>query len=107
MAGKKFGVVIGAKVPGSYHTLGESDQAIPGKAMEELGPKYAGKVDFVRRLWTGAFTTEVSDVFLVECDDIMDAHNYMQDLTRLLAKGGDPERFGTDVKIWVGVNPDA
>jgi hypothetical protein len=107
MAGKKFGVVIGAKVPGSYHTLSESDQAIPGKAFDELGAKYAGKVEFVRRLWTGAFTTEVSDVFLIECDEMSDAHNYMQDLTRLLAKGGDPDRFGTDVKIWVGVNPDA
>jgi hypothetical protein len=107
MAGKKFGLVIGAKVPGSYHTLPAADQAIPGAAMEELGPKYAGKVDIVRRLWTSAFTTEVSDVFLVECDDLMDAHNYIQDLTRLLARGGDPDRFGTDVKIWAGVNPDA
>ena len=69
--------------------------------------KYAGKVEFVRRLWTSAFTTEVTDVFLVECDDMMDAHRYVQDLTRLLAKGGDPDRFGTDVKIWAGVNPDA
>ena len=61
----------------------------------------------MRRLWTSAFTTEVSDVFLVECDEMMDAHNYMQDLTRLLARGGDPDRFGADVKIWAGVNPDA
>jgi hypothetical protein len=107
MAGKKFGFVIAAKVPGSYQSRSEADQAVPGKAMEELGLKYAGKVDFVRRLWTGAFTAEVTDVFLVECDDALDAHNYMQDLTRLLAKGGDPDRFGLDVKIWAGVNPDA
>ena len=83
-----------------------ADQAIPGAATG-LRPGYAGKVEFVRRLWTSAFTTEVTDVFLVECDDMLDAHNYVQDLTRLLAKGGDPDRFGTDVKIWAGVNPDA
>jgi hypothetical protein len=107
MAGKKFGIVIAAKVPGSYHTLPEADQAIPGQAMAELGPKYAGKVEFVRRLWTSAFTAEISDVFLIECDDMLDAHSFTQDLTRLLAKGGDPDRFGVDVKIWAGVNPDA
>ena len=107
MAGKKFGVVIGAKVPGSYHTLPASDQALPGEAMQQLGPKYAGMVEFVRRLWTRAFTAEVTDVFLIECDDMLDAHNYVDDLTRALAKGGDPDRFGVDVKIWAGVNPDA
>ena len=63
----------------------------------------AGKAGFVRRLWTSAFTTEVSDVFLVECDDLLDAHNYMQNLRRLLANGGDPDRFGIHVRICAGV----
>lgn len=107
MAGRKFGVIMAAKVPGSYFALPAAERDEPGKAFEQLVGKYAGKIDFVRRYWTSAFTTEVSDVFVVECDDLMELHNMSQELTQLLAKGGDPERFGKDVSIWVGVNPDA
>jgi hypothetical protein len=107
MAGKKFGVVVAVKVPASYHTLTEEEQAIPGNAMAKLAPKYSGKVDIVRRLWTSAFTAEVSDLFIVEADDMMDIHNFTQELTRLEAAGGDPDRFGTEVRVWAGVNPDA
>jgi hypothetical protein len=108
MPGKKFGFVMGAKVPSSYFTLPEAEREAPGKLMEELMAQYAGKVDFVRRYWTGAFTTEVTDVFVMECDDVMDIHNLVQDLNQKMgALGGDPDRFGKDVSIWVGVNPDA
>ena len=107
MAGKKFGLVVAVKVPASYHALPADEQAIPGLAMAQLAPKYAGKVEIIRRLWTSSFTSEVSDIFVVECDDLMDAHNFTQDLTRLEAEGGDPDRFGVEVKVWAGVNPDA
>ncbi len=107
MAGKKFGVVVEAKVPGTYFALSSEEQALPGKVMEQLGLKYAGKVDILRRFWTSSFTTEVSDVFVLECDDLMDAHNFQQELTQMLAQKGDPERFGKDIRIVVGVNPDA
>jgi hypothetical protein len=107
MAGKKYGVVMAAKVPGSYFALSEDEQAIPGKVMEAMAPAYAGKVELLRRLWTSAFTTEVSDVFYIECDDLMDLHRFQQELTQRLAEKGNPERFGVDVKVWVGVNPDA
>ena len=107
MAGKKFGVVLAAKVPGSYFALSESEQEKPGKIMEQLSQKYAGKVDLVRRLWTSAFTAEVSDVFFIECDDLMDVHRFSQEMAKLFSEGGNPERFGTNVKIFVGVNPDA
>jgi hypothetical protein len=43
----------------------------------------------------------------MECDDLMDAHNMVQEMNTLMARGGDPERFGETVSIWVGVNPDA
>jgi uncharacterized protein (DUF1330 family) len=69
--------------------------------------KYGGKVDFVRRYWTSAFTADCTDVFVMECDDLMDAHNMVQEMNTLMAQGGDPERFGETVSIWVGVNPDA
>jgi hypothetical protein len=107
MAGKKFGIVMAARVPGSYHSLPHDEQEIPGAAFEKLSDKYHGKVDFVRRYWTSSFTAEVTDVFVIECDDLMDAHNFSQELRTMLAQGGDPERFGVDVKTWVGVNPDA
>jgi hypothetical protein len=106
MASKKFGVVMSAKVPGSYFTLSEAEQEAPGKAVEELMTKYAGKVDLVRRYWTSAFTAEVSDVFVLECDDLMDLHNMSQELTRAMARSGDPDGYGETVSIWVGVNPD-
>lgn len=107
MAGRKFGAVMAAKVPGSYFALPEAEREAPGKVMEQLMPKYAGKVDFVRRYWTSAFTAEVSDVFVMECDDLTELHNLNQELTQLMAQGGDPDRFGETVSIWVGVNPDA
>ena len=107
MAGKKFGVVVAVKVPGSYHALPPEEQAIPGNIMARLAPKYAGKVEIVRRLWTSAFTSEVSDLFIVEADDMLDMHNFTQELTRLEADTGDPDRFGSEVRIWAGVNPDA
>ena len=107
MAGKKFGLVVAVKVPASYHSLSADEQAVPGLAMARLAPKYAGKVDIIRRFWTSAFTAEVSDLFIVEADDMMDVHNFTQELTRLEAEGGDPDRFGVEVKVWAGVNPDA
>ena len=100
-------MIIAAKVPGSYHTLSETEQELPGKAFEEVMGKYGGKVEFVRRYWTSTFTADVSDVFVFEFDDMMDAHNFSQDLTKAMAKGGDPDRYGETVVIWVGVNPDA
>ena len=107
MAGKKFGVVVAVKVPGSYHALNADEQAVPGTIMAKLAPKYAGKVEIVRRLWTSAFTAEVSDLFFVEADDMLDMHNFTQELTRMEAEGGDPDRFGHEVRVWAGVNPDA
>ena len=108
MAGKKFGFVMAVKVPASYFALPESEREEPGRVFASLLAKYAGKVDLVRRYWTSAFTTEVSDVFVVECDDVMDMHNLTQELNQMMgATGADPDRFGRDVSIWVGVNPDA
>jgi hypothetical protein len=108
MAGRKFGFVLAEKVPGSYFALPESEREAPGKAFEALLTKYAGKVEIVRRYWTRAFTSEVSDVFVIECDDMMDMHNMVQELNEMMgASGGDPERFGKEVSIWAGVNPDA
>ena len=108
MAGKKFGFVMAAKVPGSYFALPESEREEPGKVFEALMAKYAGKVDLVRRYWTSAFTAEVTDVFVMECDDVMEMHNLTQELNQMIAaSGGDPDRFGREVTIWVGVNPDA
>ena len=107
MAGRKYGFVMAAKVPGSYFALPQEEQEAPGKVFEELMTKYAGKVDLVRRYWTSAFTADVSDVFIMECDDPMDAHNFNQDMTQLMARDGDPERFGVTVAIWTGINPDA
>ena len=107
MAGKKFGAVLAAKVPGSYFALSESEQQEPGRVMEQLLQKYAGKVDLTRRLWTSAFTAEVTDVFFMECDDLMDVHNLVQEMNALSGKTGDPDRFGVTTHLWVGVNPDA
>ena len=107
MAGRKFGIVMAAKVPGSYHALPKAEQEKPGEVFEELMGKYAGKVDVVRRYWTSAFTADATDVFIMECDDLMDAHNFNQDLTQALSRGGDPERFGYTVQIYAGINPDA
>ena len=107
MAGKKYGMIMAAKVPGSYFTLPEEEQQQPGAIIGQLMQKYAGKVDFVRRYWTSAFTAEVSDVFVMEYDDPMDGHNLMQEVTQLMSRTGDPDRFGETKVVWVGVNPDA
>ena len=107
MAGKKYGVIMAAKVPGTYFTLSKQEQEEPGTAIGQVMQKYAGKVDLVRRYWTSAFTAEVSDVFVMECDDLMDAHNLMQESTQLMARSGNPDRFGETKVLWVGVNPDA
>ncbi|MPZ47881.1 MAG: hypothetical protein GEU75_00935 [Dehalococcoidia bacterium] len=107
MAGKKFGIVMLERVPGSYHSLSKDEQEEPGEIFEKLLTKYEGKVDFVRRYWTSAFSADATDVFVLECDDLMDAHNFNQELIRALAATGDPERFGETVQILVGVNPDS
>jgi len=108
MAGKKYGIVMAAKVPGSYHQMSKEDQEIPGKVMEQLMPKYAGKVDFLRRIWTSAFSAEVTDVFYIECDDLADFHAFSQEMDDIMAsKGKNPESFGSTVSVWVGINPDA
>ncbi|HWC28865.1 MAG TPA: hypothetical protein VG845_02175 [Dehalococcoidia bacterium] len=107
MAGKKYGIVMAARVPGSYFTLSKEEQEQPGKVFEQLVGKYGNKVEFIRRYWTSAFTADCTDVFVMECDDLMDAHTMMQEMNTLMAQGGDPERFGETVSIWVGVNPDA
>jgi hypothetical protein len=78
-----------------------------GEVFEKLMKKYDGKIDLIRRYWTSAFTADATDVFVMECDDLMEAHNWTQDMTSMLAEGGDPERFGETVQIIVGVNPDA
>ncbi len=108
MAGRKFGAVVAVKVAGSYFALGEEERQAPGKVMAELAARYAGKVDILRRLWTRAFTAEVTDVFYVECDDLMDLHNWTQETNELMARGGmDPDQYGATIALWVGVNPDA
>ncbi|HEX5140188.1 MAG TPA: hypothetical protein VFX19_04550 [Dehalococcoidia bacterium] len=107
MAGKKYGLVMAAKVPGSYFALPEAERNQPGEAIGQLMGKYAGKVDLLRRFWTSAFTAEVSDVFVMECDDLMDVHNLMQEMTLAMSKTGNPDRFGETKVLWVGVNPDA
>jgi arginine/lysine/ornithine decarboxylase len=107
VAGKKYGVIMAAKVPGSYFAMSEAERNEPGEVIGQLMAKYAGKIELVRRYWTSAFTAEVSDVFVMECDDLMDAHNMMQESTQLMAKSGDPERFGETKVVWVGINPDA
>ena len=66
MAGRKYGAIIYAKTPPTYQGLSDAEKAKPGKAFEQTLKKYAGKVDAVRRYWTGAFTHEASDVFVFE-----------------------------------------
>ncbi len=36
MAGKKYGMVMAAKVPGSYHALSEEEQNLPGEVFERV-----------------------------------------------------------------------
>ena len=107
MAGRKYGVVVQAKVGGSYHALPKAEQEIPGHVFEDLMAKYAGKVELVRRYWTGAFNADVTDVLLFECSDPGDFHEFHQELISRFAENGDPNRFGEDVEITLGINPDA
>lgn len=107
MAGKKYGVVIEASVAGAFHALPKSEQDIPGAIFGELSQKYAGKVDVLRRYWTGAFNADVTDVFVLEFDDPADYHAFHQELTSRMAESGDPDRFGLTVATYFGVNPDA
>jgi hypothetical protein len=107
MAGKKYGAVLQAKVKGAYFTLSEREQNLPGEVFGELMQKYAGKVELVRRYWTRAFSSEVTDVLIFECDDPADFHAFSEDMTRRMAASGDPDRFGEDVSVTFGINPDA
>jgi hypothetical protein len=107
MAGRKYGAVIQARVKGAYFSLPQKDQDLPGEVFGELMQKYAGKIDLVRRYWTRAFNAQVTDVLVFECDDPADFHAFSEDLTRMMAAGGDPERFGQDVSVTFGINPDA
>jgi hypothetical protein len=108
MAGRKYGVIMYARTPANYQAMTEAEKAKPGKAFEQTLKKYAGKVDAVRRYWTGAFTHEASDVFIMECDDPMDMHMFQEDLDKAFARiGGDPTRFGVTVHVTFGINPDA
>lgn len=108
MAGRKYAAVSFAKTPPTYAGLPEADKAKAGKAFEQTLKKYAGKVDMVRRYWTGAFTHEASDIFIMEADDPQDLHNFQEDLDKAFAKtGGDPQRFGATVHVSFGLNPDA
>lgn len=107
MAGKKYGAVLQAKVKGAYFTLPETEQNLPGEVFGELMQKYAGKVDLVRRYWTRAFSSEVTDVLILECDDPANFHAFSEEMTRRLAAGGDPDQYGEDVSVVFGINPDA
>jgi hypothetical protein len=108
MAGRKYGVILYARTPANYQAMSEVEKAKPGKAFEATLKKYAGKVDAVRRYWTGAFTHEASDVFILEGDDPMEIHAFQEDLDKAFARiGGDPTRFGTTVHVTFGINPDA
>ena len=108
-----FDVWRPGSLEGSFYDGGGQDgvDVQPPPASQEiskqLAKKYAGKVEMIRRYWTGAFTADATDVFVMECDDLMDAHEFNQELTRGLARTGDPERFGETIQIIVGVNPDA
>src|SRR5713226_9111584 len=107
MAGKKYAVVVFAKTPANYQAMAEAEKAKPGKALESTLKNYAGKVDIVRRYWTGAFTHEASDVFVIEGNDPMDLHAFQEDLDKAFARiGGDPTRFGATVHVTFGINPD-
>jgi hypothetical protein len=110
MAGRKYGWIIYAKTGAAYAGMSAAEKAKPGKAMETVARKYAGKVDMVRRYWTGAFTQESTDVFVYECDDPAVMHAFNEDLNAAFAKAagaGDPNRFGSTVHVSFGLNPDA
>lgn len=109
MAGRKFGVIMMARSPEIYFALSAAEQAKPGKAFDQTLKKYAGKVDLVRRYWTSAFSADVSNVFVFECDDMADMQAFTDDLNRAMAggRGVDPAKYGVIVDVTAGVNPDA
>ncbi len=108
MAGRKYAVVVFAKTPPTYQGMSDAEKAKAGKAFDQTLTKYGGKVDIVRRYWTGGFTHESSDIFIMEADDPETLHNFQEDLDKAFAKtGGDPSRFGATVHVTLGLNPDA
>jgi len=107
VAGRKYGAILQAKVKGAYFTLSEQEQNVPGEVFAELMQKYAGKVELVRRYWTRAFSTDVTDVLVFEFDDPADFHAFSEDIMRRMAATGDPDRYGEDVRVIFGINPDA
>jgi hypothetical protein len=109
MAGRKFAMIIMAQTPASYHGLPAAEQAKPGKVMEQVMKEFAGKVDLVRHYWTGTFSADVTDVLVLECDDLAVGHAYREAMDRGLVKagGGVAGKFGSTVDIIVGINPDA
>jgi len=82
MAGKKYAIIVFAKTPPTYAALPEAEKAKPGKAFEDTVRKYGGRIDPVRRYWTGAFTHEATDVFVIEADDPADLHAFNEDLEK-------------------------
>ena len=109
MPGRKYGAVISAKTPPSYHGLSKAEQAKAGKAMEQALKMYAGRVEIIRHYWTSAFNADISDVIIMEADDPADMHGFQEDLERLMIKagGGDSSKFGETLDVMVGINPDA
>ncbi|HYM14936.1 MAG TPA: hypothetical protein VEZ14_05215 [Dehalococcoidia bacterium] len=109
MAGRKFAMMIMARTPASYHGLSAAEQAKPGKVMQQVMKKYAGKVDLVRHYWTGTFSADVTDVLVLESDDLTVMHACREEMDRGLVKagGGVADKFGSTVEIMVGINPDA
>jgi hypothetical protein len=107
MAGRKYGAILQAKVKGAYFTLSEQEQKLPGEVFGELMQKYNGKVEIVRRYWTRAFNANVTDVLVFEFDDPAEFHAFSEELTRRMATGGDPDRYGDDITLTFGINPDA
>ena len=109
MPGRKYGAVIFAKTPPAYHAMSKAEQAKAGKAIEQALKAYAGKVDMVRHYWTSAFSSDVSDVVLLEADEPIDIHGFQGELEGLLVKasGGDGSKFGSTVDLIFGINPDA
>ena len=109
MAGRKFSMIIMAQTPTSYHGLSAAEQAKPGKVLEQVMKEFAGKVDLVRHYWTGTFSADVTDVLILECDDLAVGHACREAMERGLVKagGGVADKFGSTVDILVGINPDA
>ena len=87
MPGRKYGIIVTAKTPASYHGLSQAEQAKAGKAMEQALKTYAGKVDLLRHYWTSISSGEISDVIVMESNDPADLHGFQDELERLLLQG--------------------